>query len=123
MGGADAGFDLNGDGTVNLADREFWVVDLTNTFMGDANFDGEFNSSDFVTVFGAAKYEKPGVAATWAEGDWDGDGFFTSSDFVTAFGGAGYENGAREGGLKVVPEPSGLILLALSFCLAFRRCR
>ena len=123
MGGNDAGFDLNGDGAVNLADREFWVVDLANTFMGDANFDGEFSSTDFVVVFGAAKYEKPGVAATWAEGDWNGDGFFTSSDFVTAFSGGGYEKGPNPGGLKVVPEPSGLILLALGICLAFRKCR
>ena len=117
----DPKFDLNGDGSVNHADRLFWIEELTNTYYGDANFDGQFNSSDFVTVFSAAKYEKD-EPATWAEGDWNGDGRFNSSDFVIAFGGAGYEKGLREGGLQVVPEPSGILLLAVG-CLAARRRR
>lgn len=110
MGGNDSSFDLTGDGSVDFEDRLKWVVELTNTFIGDANFDGQFNSSDFVTVFGAAKYETD-QPATWAEGDWNGDGKFNSSDFVAAFGGGGYELGPREGGLMVVPEPSSVLLL------------
>ena len=108
----DNSFDLNGDNVVNAADRTFWVETLSNTYFGDSNFDGEFSSSDFVSVFGAAKYET-GQAATWAEGDWNGDGVFSSTDFVAAFSGAGYEVGAREGGLQVVPEPSALGLLSI----------
>ena len=106
----DPAFDLNGDGSTNLADREMWVNELANTYMGDSNFDGQFNSSDFVTVFGAAKYES-GQAATWGEGDWNGDGLFNSTDFVAAFSGGGYEKGERAGGLQTVPEPSSFALI------------
>ena len=115
MGGNDASFDVNGDGNVNFEDRKMWVEELSNTFVGDANFDGQFNSSDFVAVFGAAKYEN-GEPATWAEGDWNGDGVFSSSDFVAAFGGGGYESGPREGGLQTVPEPSSAALILLGLC-------
>ena len=53
---------------------------------GDANLDGYFDSSDFVRVFQAGKYEdETSQDVTWAEGDWDGDGRFTSSDLVAAF--------------------------------------
>ena len=103
---------MNGGGSVNNSDREFWLLELTHTYFGDSNFDGEFNSSDFVQVFGSAKYET-GQPANWSEGDWNGDGFFTSGDFVTAFAGAGYEVGPRDGGIMVVPEPSGLAMIAL----------
>ena len=123
MGGDDATFDLNGDGNVNFEDRRMWVEELSNTFVGDANFDGQFNSSDFVTVFGAAKYEK-NEPATWAEGDWNGDGVFSSSDFVAAFGGGGYESGPREGGLQTVPEPSSIALIlfgVVGFARVIRR--
>ena len=109
----DASFDLTDDGIVNDADRKQWVEVLTNTHFGDSNFDGEFSSADFVTVFGAAKYEK-GTPATWAEGDWNGDGVFNSSDFVAAFSGGGYEMGPRDGGLQTVPEPSSMSLLVLA---------
>ena len=120
----DASFDLTSDGAVNAADRKEWVEVLTNTYFGDSNFDGEFSSSDFVAVFGTAKYET-GNPATWAEGDWNGDGFFNSTDFVAAFAGGGYELGARDGGLAVVPEPSslGLILCGALGLLGIRRRR
>ena len=120
-GSTDAEYDLNGDGKVDIGDRNEWL-DITNTYMGDSNFDGEFSSSDFVTVFGAAKYETGGPA-TWAEGDWNGDGAFNSSDFVAAFSGGGYEAGPREGGLMVVPEPSCVVLLAGALCLLGLRRR
>ena len=110
-----AEYDLNNDGNVDAGDRSEWIEVLTNTHFGDSNFDGEFSSSDFVSVFGAAKYET-GIEAGWSEGDWNGDGTFDSSDFVAAFSGAGYEMGPREGGLQTVPEPSSLGLILLGVC-------
>lgn len=114
-------FDENGDDAVDYADRLIWVTMHADTFVGDSNFDGEFNSSDFVTVFTAGKYETQ-TAATWAEGDWNGSGFFDSSDFVAAFSGGGYELGPRQA-VSSVPEPGSLALLAMGFVALVRRRR
>lgn len=56
-------------------------LDGFNTYLGDANLDGEFNSCDLTTVFQAAKYELDEDAG-WAEGDWTGDGQFDTADLV-----------------------------------------
>ncbi|MCA9215930.1 MAG: PEP-CTERM sorting domain-containing protein [Planctomycetales bacterium] len=122
LGGNDAAFDLNGDGSVDFADRQQWLEGLSNTYIGDWNFDGQFNSSDFVSVFTTAKYET-GAAATFAEGDSNGDGVFSSSDFVVAFTGGGYEGGARAGGLQTVPEPSSIALILFGLCGLLRVAR
>ena len=110
-GNNTASFDLDNNAAVNAEDRRVWIEDLRNTYFGDANLDGEFNSSDFVAVFGAAKYET-GEAATWGEGDWNGDAQFNSSDFVSAFSGGGYEKGPRPA--AAVPEPSSLNLAVVA---------
>ncbi|MCA9215469.1 MAG: hypothetical protein KDB27_20530, partial [Planctomycetales bacterium] len=73
VGGAPdvAAADLNGDGAFDVGDRVYLVETILNTFLGDANLDGEFNSSDFVAVFSAAEYEDAFESnSTWAEGDW-----------------------------------------------------
>lgn len=124
-GGSTPSYDLNGDGSVNGADREFWVDSLFNTYMGDSNLDGEFNSGDFVFVFQAGEYED-GVAgnSTWATGDWNGDSEFDSSDFVTAFQAGGFEQGPRAA-VSAVPEPgtATLLLVALASAAAYLRRR
>ncbi|MCP4194550.1 MAG: PEP-CTERM sorting domain-containing protein [Planctomycetaceae bacterium] len=113
----DLAYDLNADGLVNSADRKIWVNDLKNTWMGDANLNGVFDSGDLVTVFASAKYET-GQAATWGQGDWNGDQKFDSGDLVEAFSNAGYEAGERPGGpnpvTAAVPEPSSIVLTLIS---------
>jgi hypothetical protein len=113
-------FDLNGDGTVNAGDRNFWVHDLKHTYFGDANLDGQFGSGDLVAVFVAAQYEDdvPGNS-TWSTGDWNGDLEFTSGDIVLAFQDGGYERGAAA---LAVPEPAWG-LLSLVMLLIALRCR
>ena len=108
-GGNDAAFDLNGDQRVDADDRTEWVHRLRNTYFGDSNFDGEFNSSDFVFVFQAGQYEDDVAQnSTWASGDWNGDGDFDSGDFVTAFQDGGFELGPRPA-TQAVPEPTSLV--------------
>jgi len=57
---------------------------------GDANLDGQFNSSDFLTVFQAGKYET-GEFAGWAEGDWNDNAKFESGDLIEALQTGTYE--------------------------------
>ena len=109
----DSQFDLNEDALVNSDDHTYWIKNLKNTYFGDSNLDGEFNSEDFVQVFAAGKYED-GVLhnSGWAEGDWNGNREFESTDFVYAFRDGGFEKGPRTN-LTAVPEPHPSILLFL----------
>ncbi len=120
-GGTDISFDVNSDGNVDDADLSAWVHDLKNTYIGDSNLDGEFNSADLIAVFQAGEYEDViEQNSSWATGDWDGDGDFESGDLVAAFADGGYEQGAR--GASAVPEPfSALPLLAALIGIAVRR--
>lgn len=120
-GSTDAKYDVNGDGSVNGDDRTAWVVDLKGTWIGDANFDGEFSSADFVAVFTAGNYET-GAASGWGQGDWNGDGVFSSADFVAAFTDGGYELGPRAA-VSAVPEPGTCSLLVLGALAALGRTR
>ena len=108
------------DGSLTDAtERVNYVHDVLGTWIGDSNFDGEFNSTDFVVVFGAGEYEDElAVNSTWATGDWNGDGEFNSSDFVAAFVDGGYEKGPRP---AAVPEPSSVVLLLMGALACVRR--
>ncbi|MCA9196498.1 MAG: hypothetical protein KDA87_03130 [Planctomycetales bacterium] len=119
-GDGNVSFDLTNDGKVDDADVSTWAVSLKNTWIGDANVDGEFNSSDFVQVFTAGKFET-NQSAVWSEGDWNGDGFFNSSDFVVAFTDGGFELGPRSE-VAAVPEPTTAVtFMGLLGILALRR--
>jgi hypothetical protein len=85
------------------------VRDVKNTWMGDADLNGEFSSAYMITVLPAGQYEDTihGNSA-WSEGDWNGDGDFTSADLITALAEGGYEVGPRA---APVPEPGALLLL------------
>lgn len=117
-------FDLNADSLVNQDDRSVWVEDLKSTYYGDANLDGEFNSTDFVTVFIAGQYED-GVDgnSVWETGDWDGDGDFNTTDFVLAFQSGGYEIGPRGDAAQMIPEPSSSLLIILAVFPLLHRSR
>lgn len=109
----NTGFDLNADSLVNTEDHAIWVDDLKGTWLGDANLDGEFNSTDFVKAFQFGKYET-GEAAGWESGDWNADLVFDSTDFVAAFQTGGYEMGPRPPAAAAVPEPSTAVLMWLA---------
>ncbi|MCP4192193.1 MAG: hypothetical protein GY768_16395 [Planctomycetaceae bacterium] len=124
LGNDTPSFDLNADLKVNDADRGVWVDDLRQTYFGDANLDGEFNSSDFVFVFQAGGYEDAQVGnSAWATGDWNGDAEFNSGDFVIAFQAGGFEQGPRAA-VAAVPEPvgsSGIVFGVIWLVASLRR--
>jgi Asp-tRNA(Asn)/Glu-tRNA(Gln) amidotransferase A subunit family amidase len=114
-------FDFNYDRRVNGLDRRVWVVEFAKTYFGDANLDGEFNSSDLVSVFQSGQYED-GIAAnsTWSGGDWNGDREFDSADFVISFQEGGYEKGPRNA-LRLIPEPAGAVMLVAAWAIGVLR--
>ena len=115
-------FDIDGNGLINGGDLRVYVKDTMNSWIGDANGDGEFNSSDFVSVFTAGKFEQD-VDASWSEGDWNGDNRFNSSDFVAAFTDGGFELGPRPAA-QTVPEPTSILAIGLfGFFALFNRFR
>ena len=77
--------DVNGDGQLNLEDRDP-LLGLLDVPIGDANFDGVFDSSDLVAIFTSGHYEDDELGnSSWSTGDWNCDGEFDSSDLVAAF--------------------------------------
>ena len=118
----DLGFDLNQDASVDEFDRNIWVHDLKNTYYGDGDLDGEFNTRDLVEVFQAGQYEDDiEFNSTWATGDWNGDGDFNSRDLVFAFQDGGFEKGPRAAA-QAVPELEGVLtLVGMLSLLALRR--
>jgi hypothetical protein len=101
-------------------------MDLKNTWIGDANLDGEFSSSDFVLVFQGGKFNQD-VEALWHEGDWNGDLRFDTADFVAAFAGHCAYEGCGHGPrppVVPVPEPAVGVLISLAaLCVGARRER
>jgi hypothetical protein len=119
----DLRFDLSQDQSIDEKDLFHWIRVIKNTWTGDANLDGEFNSRDLVRVFVPGEYEDPlENNSGWDEGDWNGDQEFTTLDFVAAFQEGGYEQGSRPG-IADVPEPTSVILtvVGFSYCAGRRR--
>ncbi len=96
------------DQVTDAAQRERLVHAIADSWYGDTDWDGHFNSSDLVRVFAAGEYEDLlADNSTWAEGDWNGDRDFATDDLVFAFQDGGYEQGYRFS--QPVPEPTGLL--------------
>ncbi len=109
MSTPDIQFDLDHNGQVDPTDRGFWIRVVKQSWLGDADLDGQFDSADLVAVMQRGKYERDEFA-TWSEGDWSGDGRFGSSDIVAAFQDGGYGHGPRAAH-PAVPEPCARFLL------------
>ena len=76
-------YDLNGDSRVNEEDLLYLVLNYVGTTPGDANLDGQFDSSDLVQVFLSGGYEDQTIGNSgWDSGDWNCDAEFSSADFV-----------------------------------------
>jgi hypothetical protein len=109
-------YDVDGNGTIEITDRDHYIEVILNTWIGDSNLDGQFTTRDLVEVFAIGGYED-GVAgnAGWLGGDWNGDLDFTTRDFVEALSRGGFELGPRAAAgaaaVSAVPEPSTWVLL------------
>ncbi len=115
--------DVDQDGDVDPTDFQMWVRDLQNTYYGDANLDGQFDTHDMVMVFQTNEYEDGLLEnSRWSTGDWNGDYEFDSSDMVLAFQDGGYEQGQRAS--HAVPEPTGFGWIGgVALLLILRRSR
>ena len=95
MDGTDLSFDLNNDQLLNELDRQVWVEDLKNTWFGDANLDGEFNTADLTAVLEIGEYEDMiSENSTWSAGDWSGDFEFDTARLGTRSAERRLRNGA-----------------------------
>jgi hypothetical protein len=112
-----AAYDLTNDAAVNEADVKFWIKDLFGSWVGDANLDKEFSSSDLVTVLASGTYEV-NVASVWSSGDFNGDGRTNSADLVAALADGGYEAGPPPPATAAVPEPASVGLLLMGVLLS-----
>ncbi|MEM8678548.1 MAG: hypothetical protein AAGF97_04240, partial [Planctomycetota bacterium] len=82
----DLAFDLNGDGQVDLLDRDEWLsqagaLNLAsgNPYaLGDANLDGSVDGTDFL----AWNNNKFQASAAWSAGDFNADGIVDGGDFL-----------------------------------------
>ena len=111
------------DGSLVGDARTDYIHTTLNSWVGDSNNDGEFNSGDLVAVFGAGEYEDAVEGnSSYATGDWDGNKEFDSSDLVAAFTDGGYEVGPRTE-VAAVPEPSSVVLLIIGMLACVRRAR
>ncbi len=115
----DVTYDLNADSVVDTADVNVWIKDLYNSWVGDADLDHEFNSSDLVKVLSAGTYEID-VESVWSQGDFNADGRTNSSDLVAALSDGGYELGPPAA-MAAVPEPSTLVLIACAMLCLLER--
>ncbi len=118
IGTGPPSYDVNNDGAIDGQDVNYWAKNLKGTWIGDANVDGLFNTTDLVQVLTAGKYEQ-NVDAVWSEGDWDGNGRFGTSDLVVALTDGGYEQGPAT---AAVPEPTGGILLLIAGLFLLVQC-
>ncbi len=126
-GSNNAAFDLNGDGMVNLTDRDIWLstagaVNLgagKSYLLGDATLDGVVDVPDFNRWNG----NKFTTTAAWCAGDFNADGFVDVPDF-NAWNGNKFQ---ASDNTAAVPEPGafGLAvgLLGAMLVTCRRSCR
>jgi choice-of-anchor B domain-containing protein len=113
-------FDMNGDGNLDLADRDMWLAAAGaenlasgNAYLpGDIDLNGTVDGNDFV-IWNANKFTSN---PSWCHGDVNADGEVDGGDFIVwnAFK-------FQSADVSAVPEPSSIALILLSSLWFFRR--
>jgi hypothetical protein len=92
-----AKFDFDGSGTIDEDDAIHLIDVVLMLYLGDANADGVYNSSDLVQVIASGTYEdEEENNSSWSQGDWNFDNDFTSSNLVDSQADGGYEIGYKD---------------------------
>jgi hypothetical protein len=108
-GSIDLKFDVDGNDIVDTNDRNVWITDIKNTFIGDANLDGQVNAEDLNAL---ALSWRSTFATSWSQGDFNADGTVNASDLNELA--LNWRSGvAAAASAPAVPEPSSLTLLLL----------
>lgn len=102
----DQQFDLNGSGTLEIADFEL-LLSTIGTLPGDADLNGTVEFSDFLKLSNSF-----GEAAGWNGGDGDCNGVVQFADFLTLSSNFGASAAAA-----TVPEPGSLQMIVIG-CFA-----
>ncbi len=123
VGSTETRFDLTGDGSVTLDDRDAWLAEAgierfgTAFHLGDVNLDGIVDALD-LNVLGVHWLQTEGMG--WSNGDVTGDGQINASDLGLV--GQNWQTDIRPHA-SAVPEPdsrTGILLLLTGF-IAIRR--
>ncbi len=119
-GSTDLQFDVDGNDIVDTNDRSVWITDIKNTFIGDANLDGQVNAEDLNAL---ALSWRSTTATSWSQGDFNADGSVNASDLNELA--LHWRSGvAAAASAPAVPEPSSLMLLLLGgvYLVGFGKC-
>ncbi len=108
-------YDLNEDGTVDLTDRRFWVEEIYQTHLGDANLDGIVDGQDFDAWHDNLFF----FATGWEYGDFNGDGNTDAGDFNIWNDNRGLAGSPPD--FASVPEPAGIWLALYGLACLWRR--
>jgi hypothetical protein len=104
-------FDMNADGIISQADKDYLIHTFLGTEFGDANLDSKVNMQDLAT------FEYGTTDASWANGDYDGDRIVTILDLGMLGENYGFDGSAS------IPEPATIGLLAAGTIALIRRKR
>ena len=77
-GGFEGEFDVNGDGAINQADVEEWVIDIAGSLLGDATLDGIVDAIDLNKL--GVSWLQSHADIHWCQGDFDSNGTVDAID-------------------------------------------
>ncbi len=76
-GSTDLTLDVDGSGVIDAADVTYWITDIKQTYIGDANLDFSVDVSDF-SIWNANRFQPNGY---WCTADFNTDGTADVSDY------------------------------------------
>lgn len=119
----NSGFDLDGNGVVDLGDRASWLSDAAarhgfneSYLRGDSNLDGIVDSVDLNSL--ALNWRKE--VGLWSGGDFTGDGMINSADLNALALNWQQSIASASSTNETVPEPTALQLTIVAFALIWR---